>query len=88
MEKSTFFATYGGQCYTKAYGGRKLYKKAIRLFGVKDNNENLISTEIIVSLSKAFSSCPDKLAYRDIIEFEAVLTSDNRLLYLSNIKKL
>ena len=88
MEKSIFFATYGGQCYTKAYGGRKLYKKAIRLSNVMDENKNLISKEIIVSLSKAFSNCPDKLTYRDNIEFEAVLTSDNRLLYLSNIKKL
>lgn len=84
MNKLTFRAVYKGECYIKGYG-RKFYKKGIRLIYIKDSNGNLIAKQIKTNLSKAFMNCKELVCGNEI-EFEAILTEDNRLLYVSNMK--
>ena len=84
MDKTMFVGIYQGKCYRRGYG-RKLYEKAIRLTNVTDNQGLSFDTTIVTD-SKEFAQFNEN----DIgakISFEAVLTSDGRLLYVSNIRK-
>lgn len=85
MDKSTFYATYQRECYIKGYG-RKFYRKGVKLNDIKDSKGNIIAEQMTVALSKAFSNAD--LNSGDRIEFKAVLTDNNWLMYISNIKRV
>lgn len=84
MDKLNFSSVYQGECYIKGYG-RKFYKKGVRLTDIKDNQGCLIAKQIDTNLSKAFASCKE-LERGNRIEFKAILTEDNKLLYISNVE--
>ena len=84
MDKMNFSAVYQGECYIKGYG-RKFYKKGIRLADIKDNQKCLIAKQIDTNLSKAFTNYKE-LEYGNQIKFKAILTEDNKLLYISNVE--
>ena len=84
MDKTTFVGIYAGKCYRRGYG-RKLYEKAIRLTNVTDGKGMHFDTTIVTD-SKGFSQFSEADTGTSI-SFDAVLTNDGRLLYVSNVKK-
>ena len=80
MDKQIYKAAYKGKAYKRAYG-KKFYKEGIQLKNIKDKNGNIIIDKQVVNMSKAFNG----LTENQNISFKAVLTEDNRLLYISNV---
>ena len=84
MKKEKFTATYGGNCYKKAYG-RKIFKRGLLLHDIKDDNNTLISETQILDITKAF----EKIALAEHkgkrVEFLATCR-DDRVYYISDVQ--
>ena len=85
MKRQTFVATYKGECYVKAYG-RKLYKKGISLSDIALSGK-VVAEKMTVSKTKAFDVL-DISDNGEKITFDAVLTDDNKLTYINNLRKV
>ena len=85
MKKDTFTATYAGECYVQTTYGRELYKKAVRLKDVLNENNELVFSKTEIKLSKFFKD-NNEIISGDKIKFNAIISKDNRLIYVSDIK--